>query len=236
MPSNENSNSNKMPNKVVILGAAGGLGQALVEVCKKERIAFTAIVRSRPDRLTEVPQGSRVLVIKNLSDTYKLTEALLGAEAVISAIGVTSTSNDPSSFLSNNLQSLTSAMKKSKVDRLIIISSLACSPPGLPTSWPIRFFSLFPGNIGKGAREMQAVVDNITKGQLTDLRWTLVRAGVNSKGKNETPLACIQYDNKKQILMPVSYKSMARWILEEVIKNEFVNLAPAVTRRKINNN
>lgn len=58
----------------------------------------------------------------------------------------------------------------------------------------MRFFSRFPGDIGKGARELQAVSDAIAKGELSDLRWTLVRAGVNAHGKDETAVASLEFD------------------------------------------
>lgn len=224
------SSENKFPRHVAILGAAGGLGMGLVDVCREANVRFTAIVRSRPERIANIPLGSRVVVIDSLADAEKLVKAFSGVDAVISAVGVTATSNDSSAFLSKNLKGLASAMKTAKVDRLILINSLACSPPGEPASLPVRFFSLFPGNVGQGAREMQAVVDAIAEGQLADIRWTLIRAGVNSKGKHVPPIASDHYNKKTQTLMPVSYKSMAKWMLEEVEKNLFVNAAPAVTR------
>ena len=57
-----------LPHRVAVLGAAGGLGQGILRVCRLEGIKFTAIVRSRPERITEVPSGSRVVVITSLAD------------------------------------------------------------------------------------------------------------------------------------------------------------------------
>ncbi len=48
---------------VAVIGAAGGLGQGILDVCRTEGIGFTAIVRSRPERITNVPRGSRIAVV-----------------------------------------------------------------------------------------------------------------------------------------------------------------------------
>jgi len=85
-----------LPHRVAVLGAAGGLGQGILRACKAEGIKFTAIVRSRPERITEVPSGSRVAVITSLTDRPALTEAFTGADAVLTALGLTSTSSDRS--------------------------------------------------------------------------------------------------------------------------------------------
>ena len=40
-----------LPRHVAVIGAAGGLGQGILSVCRGEHIAFTAIVRSRRSAL-----------------------------------------------------------------------------------------------------------------------------------------------------------------------------------------
>jgi putative NADH-flavin reductase len=78
-----------LPRHVAVIGAAGGLGQGILSVCRGENIAFTAIVRSRPERITGVPDKSRVVVVSSLGDRVGLTAAFSGVDAVIAAIGVT---------------------------------------------------------------------------------------------------------------------------------------------------
>jgi putative NADH-flavin reductase len=74
--------SRPLPHHVAIIGAAGGLGQGILTVCRAEGIRFTAIVRSRPERITDVPGGSRVAVVRSLADRAALTEEFSGAGAV----------------------------------------------------------------------------------------------------------------------------------------------------------
>lgn len=221
-----------LPHHVAVIGAAGGLGQGILSVCRAGGIRFTAIVRSRPERITEVPGGSRVAVVQSLADRAALTDAFSGAVAVLTALGVTSTSYDRSALLSANMATVEESMLAAGVDRIIVINTLLASSPGRRASWAMRFFSLLPGTTGCGASEQQAVVDAIGKGAFSSLRWTLVRAGVNSRGRDERPVASADWDGALNSSLPVSYEAMGRWMLEEAAANEFVRASPLVSRRR----
>ena len=221
-----------LPGHVAVIGAAGGLGRGILNVCREESIGFTAIVRSRPERITEVPEGSRVAVIANLSDRAALAEAIKGADAVLTAMGVTSTSRDPSALLSTNMANVEASMNTADVDRILIINTILCPPPGKPAGMVMRLFSMVPGNIGRGAVEQRAVVDALASGALSSLRWTLVRAALNSRGKDEPPVASAEYDKALNSWFPVSYGAMGRWMLVEAAANRYVRAAPVVSRRR----
>jgi putative NADH-flavin reductase len=222
----------RLPHRVAVLGAAGGLGQGILSVCKAEGVQFTAIVRSRPERITEVPSGSRVAVITSLADRPALAEAFTGANAVLAALGVTSTSSDGSALLSANMTAIEQSMSAAGVDRIVVINTLLASMPGRPTSRALRIFSWVPGAVGRGASEQQAVVDALGSGAFSSLRWTLVRGGLNSRGKNEPPAAAADWEGALNSWAPVSYEAMGRWMLEETSASEFVCAAPLVSRRR----
>jgi len=224
--------SRPLPHHVAVIGAAGGLGQGILSVCRAEGIGFTAIVRSRPERITDLPNDSRVVVVTSLADRTALTEAFSGVDAVLTATGLTSTSFGSSALLSVNMPTVEESMNAAGVDRIIVINTLLTSLPGKPASRAMRFFSWMPGTIGRGASEQQAVVDALGHGAFSSLRWTLVRAGVNSRGKDERPVASTDWEGALNSWSPVSYKSMGRWMLEEAVANEFVGAAPLVSRRR----
>ncbi len=227
-----NNQSRPLPRHVAVVGAAGGLGQGVLSVCRAEGIGFTAIVRSRPERITDVPSGSRVAVVTSLADGAALTEAFTGAGAVLTVLGLTSTSSDRCALLSANMATVEESMLAAGVDRIIVINTLLASRPGQPASRAMRFFSFFPGKIGRGAAEQQAVVDALGKGAFSALRWTLVRGGLNSRGKHERPVASADWDGAPNSWSPVSYEAMGRWMLEEAAANVFVRAAPLVSRRR----
>ncbi len=130
MTTNTADRSRPLPSHVAVFGTAGGLGQGILSVCRGERVGFTAIVRSRPERITDVPSGSRVAVVPSLADRHALTAALAGADAVLTALGVTSTSRDSSALLSANTETLEQAMLAAGVDRIVVINTLLTSLPG----------------------------------------------------------------------------------------------------------
>lgn len=123
-------------------------------------------------------------------------------------------------------------MLSAGVDRIVMINTLLSSAPGQPASRIMRFFALMPGTIGRGAREQQAVVDALGAGAFASLRWTLVRGGLNSRGKDERPVAAANWQGALNSWSPVSYQAMGRWMLEESAANEFVRAAPLVSRRR----
>jgi putative NADH-flavin reductase len=221
-----------LPRHVAVIGAAGGLGQGILGVCRGEHIAFTAIVRSRPERIIGVPENSRVVVVTSLADRTSLTAAFSGVDAVIAAIGVTQASKDRSALLSDNMATVEASMTASGVDRIFVMNTLLASAPGRGVSHVMRFFSWFPGTIGRGAAEQQAVTNALGNGAFSSLRWTLVRAGVNSRGEDERPVASAEWDSTLNSWWPVSYEAMGRWMLEESVANEFVRAAPVVSRRR----
>ncbi|MEO1146379.1 MAG: NAD(P)H-binding protein [Cyanobacteria bacterium J06638_22] len=224
--------SHPFPRHVAVIGAAGGLGQGILSVCREEGIDFTAIVRSRPERITDVLPRSRVAVVTSLADYPALVAAFGGADAVLTALGVTSTSQDPSALLSENMATIERAMLTAGVDRIVLVNTLLSSSPNKPASFAMRFFSRIPGIIGRGATEQQAVVDALGRGEFSSLRWTLVRGGLNAAGKDEPPIASADWAGALNSWKPVSYRAMGRWMLAEAAANEFVRAAPLVSRRR----
>ena len=219
-----------LPRHVAVLGAAGGLGQGILSVCRAEGIGFTAIVRSRPERITDVPGGSRVVAVESLADRVALTDAFSRTDAVLTALGVTATTHDRPALLSANMATVKESMIAAGVDRIIMINTLLASLPGKPASRLMRFFSWMPGNMGRGATEQQAVVNALGEGVFASLRWTLVRAAVNSRGSAERPVASADWPDALNSWSPVSYADMGRWMLEESAVNNFVRAAPLVSR------
>jgi hypothetical protein len=231
-PPTDDGRSRPLPRHVAVLGAAGGLGQGILGVCRAEGIGFTAIVRSRPERITAVPAGSRVVVVPSLGDRAVLATAFAGADAVLTALGVTATTRDRSCLLSSNMESVESAMSSAGVDRIVLINTLLNSAPGQRASRVMRFFAWMPGTIGRGAREQLAVVAALGNGAFSSLRWTLVRGGLNTRGKDERPVASATWEGAPNSYSPVSYGAMGRWMLEEAAACEFVRATPLVSRRR----
>src|SRR6478672_2105927 len=100
MEGSTNKPLQRLRHHVAVIGAAGGLGQGILRICRADGIAFTAIVRSRPERIVDVPPGSKVAVVTSLADRAALSKAFSGADVVLTALGLTPTSNERSAMLS----------------------------------------------------------------------------------------------------------------------------------------
>lgn len=179
-----------------------------------------------------MPEGSRVAEIASLSDRTALTAAFAGADAVLVALGVTPTSQVPTALLSQNMDAVEQAMLAAGTNRILVTNTILNAALGRPSSLAMRFFSCIPGNVGRGATELRAVVDALGRGAFSSLRWTLIRGALNARGQEERPVASADWGGAVNSLMPVSYQAMGKWMLEEAAQNEFVQAAPIVSRRR----
>ena len=225
--------SDLLPRHVAVIGAAGGLGKGILEVCREKGIGFTAIVRSRPERVSNVPETSRVEVVESLGDESALASSFNGADAVLTATGVTATSFDTTALLSHNMASVERAMLIADVNRIVLMNTLLSPSPGESASLLMRLFSWIPGKVGRGARELKAVVDALGRNEFSELNWTLVRGGVNIRGIDEIPVASLDWSEGVNSWKPVSYRSMGLWMLQEAFAGEFVRAAPFVSQKRI---
>ncbi len=221
----------RMPKHVAVIGAAGGLGQGVLSECIAANVSFTAIVRSGPERITKVPPGSRVAVVSSFHDESALREALEGVDALLIVSGVTAGTSDDKALLSKNLHNVRAAMNGAKIKRVLVINTLILAEPGEPAAWIVRLFKQFPGVVGVGMTDMQGVADALSKGALDGLDWTLVRAGVNAHGSDVRPHATMDWSEVS--FMSVSYRAMARWMLEESVANNYIQKAPLVSRARM---
>lgn len=223
-----------LPKSVCVIGAAGGLGGGILAVCCSHNIPFTAVVRSRPERITDVPAGSRVVVVTSLADRAALADAFRGTEAVLSANGPTAASCDPSSFFSTNFAAIEGACHDASVTRLVIVNSIAAKKPGGASSfmhWIFPLFAWVPGPMGAGVSEMRNVVTGLDGGALASLEWTLVRAAVNGAGEDVPPVASADWAaDTKNSMAPVGYEAMGRWMLEEAHDRKWVHAMPLVSK------
>jgi hypothetical protein len=122
------------------------------------------------------------------------------------------------------------AIVRSRPQRIVVTNTLLSPAPGEPAGRMMRLFSWMPGRIGAGAAEQRAVVDALGRGAFASLRWTLVRAGLNSRGRDERPVASADWAGTLNSWMPVSYQAMGRWMLEEAAANQYIRAAPLVSR------
>lgn len=123
--------------KTVIFGANGKTGIHLTEQALAKGHQVTAYIRRTGSLAIQHPNLK--IVIGNLNDTGKLKEALSGAEACISVLGVGSlTKHSPD--IVTGIDTVINIMEQESVKRFVYLSSIGAGESRYLMSPVIRFF------------------------------------------------------------------------------------------------
>jgi len=147
--------------KLFVIGATGRTGREAIQQALARGHHVTAFVRS-PESITL--RNERLTVLKgNAIDENQLFKAMQSHDAVLSALGPREVFK-PSSLLYDSAFATTRAMKRSGVERLVVLSA-AAHFPGIPN----RIVSFILRNHMRDSLRMEEVV------QASDLDWTIAR-------------------------------------------------------------
>jgi uncharacterized protein YbjT (DUF2867 family) len=163
-----------MPTKLLVLGATGGTGRAVVEQSLERGYDVAVLVRA-PERLGDL--ATRVEVhTGSADDRERLVEAMRGRDAVISALGVGQTL-EPNGLIARCAPAIVDAMRDAGVRRLIFTSAfgVGTTKPSLPL-FPRIFSALLLKNIYRDKNEGEAAI------RASGLAWTLVHPSMLRDG------------------------------------------------------
>jgi putative NADH-flavin reductase len=107
--------------KILVLGATGGTGRAIVSQALQQGHEVTALVR-RPGQDAGLPPGVRVLRGTVTDDTEALDAAVRGQEVVISTLGVGKALRS-GSLIAQSAPLIVRAMDRQGIRRLIFMSA-----------------------------------------------------------------------------------------------------------------
>jgi putative NADH-flavin reductase len=122
------------PMRVTIFGATGKVGTFLVDHALQAGDDVTAVVRD-PARLKSSSHGTPRVITADVMDPGSIAPALVGADAVISAIGPVG--RGPTTVIADSARSIITAMASTGAKRLAATGSgaqtwpLACSTPSM---------------------------------------------------------------------------------------------------------
>jgi putative NADH-flavin reductase len=149
--------------KLLILGATGGTGRALLEQARARGHRVTAFVRS-PQKLNGLSEGVTVLRGDPLN-AGALRAVLPGHDAVLSALGAPGPGH--TSILTDSGRATVDAMHSADVRRLLVVSVAALFEDA--GFIPALFRRTILRNIVADAAEMERTVMD------SDLDWTIAR-------------------------------------------------------------
>ena len=163
--------------KILVLGATGGTGKAIVKEAQAASHEVVALVRSREKAATLAPAQ---LLVGDVRDEKALEAALRGVDAVVSSLGTPMSPFKEVTLLSAATSSLVRAMRSQGVRRLIAITGMgAGDSKGHGGFLYDRLFN--PLMLRKVYEDKDRQEDIV---RASDLDWTLVRPSV----LNDKPL------------------------------------------------
>ncbi len=205
--------------KLVVLGAAGVLGSHVIRQALGAGHEVTAYVRDA--RKLSASESRPRVVEGTLSDEARLREALAGADAVVSCLGVSRST--PRVQPSRDLPAVLAAMKSEGVRRYIGVSGAGVTLPGDRKGLPHKAISVLmkvfaPHLLEDKELEYAALA-------ATHLDWTLVRSPriVERPGTGNVKVNPVRPQGAS-----VAYADVAAFMLGELSRNAYLRAAPFI--------
>lgn len=162
--------------KIVVFGATGKTGKLLVQQALSQGHEVTVYVRE-PAKL-EPASGRLRVVVGQISDAAKISEAVLGQDAVLSALGPVR--GGSKTIMEDAARNIATAMQKAGVRRFITLTGAGVAQPGDQPKAFNKFMSFLLSVLAKdvvldSAKHVQAV-------RASGLDWTVVRVPMLTDG------------------------------------------------------
>jgi putative NADH-flavin reductase len=181
-----------------------------MDLALKQGHQITAYVRS-PEKITI--KIKRIKVIKgSLEDVQGMAKAMKGQAAVLSALGpkpgeVFTALNKRSWTMEKSASNILSAMKKSKVKKLVVFSTAGLFPS---RNLFVKLLSAIAHNHMEDLKRMEIAV---TK---SSVNWTIIRPNWLEKGMDKSYRAQINALPPKPLKM--SFRALAQCMLDTAVK------------------
>ena len=184
---------------LVVLGATGRTGRLVVEQALAAGHTVTALVRS-PEKLTTTHANFRA-VIGQATDASAVSNALEGADAVISTLG------GKGSVIADSTRAILAGAGKTGVRRVVVLSTFAAERHRLGAGT-----RLLTG-IGMGAmlKDKRAGEEMLRQ---SDLDWTIVYASILSDGPASGSVELLPEGAKRGLSQKISRADVAAWMVD----------------------
>lgn len=210
--------------KVTLFGATGKTGKYLIDEALKRGMEVTVFVRSS----SSFHRANVRVVPGELTNRDALTEAIDGSDAVLSALGPTSPQHPNDMPITRATEAIISVMKQEDVSRLIAVSTGTAAAPedefDLRVCLPALLIRIA---MPSSYQDIIGLANSIRNSQL---EWTMVRVAFLSSRPASNRLNVGLYGHCKHSLT-VSREDVAKFMLNQVSRREFVHQAPGISSR-----
>jgi putative NADH-flavin reductase len=205
--------------RLLVLGATGGTGQALLSQGLEQGHRMTAFVRN-PAAL-EARTGLTIAQ-GDVTDAAVVRRAVVGHEAVLSALGPR---GGQYGVLPGGVRNIVEAMREAGIGRLLYVSSFGAGDSLAQMGWTARqvFVPLF---LRKALAEKE-IEEQIIRA--SDLDWIIARPGGLEDGPRTGVYRCIT-DVREKVGRPhIARADVADFMLKNLIDERFVRQAVGLT-------
>lgn len=201
--------------KLLVFGATGGTGRALLAQALEQGHQVTAFVRNPAVLSTRdglmISQG-------DVADAVAVRSAVPGHDAVLSALG---NRGDQYGVLPGGVKNIVAAMDQAGVRRLVYLSSFGVGDSLQQMGWFAR--ELIAGMLLKKALAEKELEEQVIRE--SDLDWVIARPGSLEDGPHTGVYRCIT-DPKEKLGRPrISRADVADFMLKNVAGDQFVRRA-----------
>jgi len=210
--------------KLIIFGASGGTGRALVTQALEQGHEVTAFVRS-PAALTS--DHPRLRVIQgDVLDPASVAATVRGQDAVLNALGMKP--GTPQPVTSGGTKNIIAAMQQNGVRRLITVSAIAVAAldgHAQEVPWPFRVFLTIAVPVRKlfedKVRQEQAI-------QQSGLEWVIVRPTTLTDGP-QTGTYRVGVPLKVGLSAKIARADVADFMLKQLGETRYLQQVPRLS-------
>lgn len=211
--------------KVTLLGATGNTGPVLIQEALKRGYDVTAFARTSSQF-----KDSRIKIIYGeYSNKIKLSEAIKGADAVVSALGPTKINHPLSLPILQAYKSVIETMEAVGVKRLIATSTPTAPDPEDKSLFTVWFPALLIHMFLRTSYNDMVAYPNLIRGSKLD--WTMVRLNL-LKNRPATRKISIGLCGQVEHTLTVSREDVAIFMMDQIEDKSFINQAPAISNKK----
>jgi len=216
--------------QILILGGTGPSGILLIREALAASHSVVVYARSPQKLPDDLSSHQSVTIIKGeLTEEEKLSSAIIGVDAILSALGPMGPSHPSDTPLARAYATVIREMKKHGVKRLIALGTASIKDENdkfsIIYTALITAVSLFANTAYK---DIIAIGETIrTEGDGID--WTIVRVPLLTDRQEREVVAGYVGDGKVGVRL--ARLGFAAFVMEEVVKNEWVGKAPLLSSR-----
>jgi putative NADH-flavin reductase len=210
--------------KVIIFGATGFAGNAILKEALAQNHQITILVRNKS--AISIHDKRLTIVEGNVMDRNKVSEVLNNQEAAIQCLGAGGKSIQPNTFISDATKIIVEEMEKLEVRRLIVMSNVGAGnsidfQPWLFTNIILPYFMKWLKVVIDDKNRMESTIMNC------QLNWTIVRCpNIVDKPAKERCHATL---DGKGLKLSITLGDMATFLVQQLTDERFSKQAPSIS-------